>query len=186
MQALQLCNRADIASNKAKIACKREQYKENQSRNEKWKTRTARWRKIHKSSQTNKQKRKQDAQGRKGKKPRDGSFIIFKAQNHAVTCNFNCWKKLYVKSIIFVFFLKEWMKKKAKVYLSEGVHLFCGDWHISAALWISDGPHHFPSFWHGSNFHLLNWPTPDMIWKTESNLETWSLLSCISASSWAD
>lgn len=35
MQALQLCNRSGIASNKAKIACKREQYKENQSRNEK-------------------------------------------------------------------------------------------------------------------------------------------------------
>lgn len=48
MQALQLCNRSDITSNKAKIACKREQYKANQSRNEKWKTKYTRLRREKK------------------------------------------------------------------------------------------------------------------------------------------
>lgn len=60
------------------------------------------------TKQINKRKRKQKAQGKRGKRNRDGSFINFKAQNGVVTSKSNCWEKITCKSIISGFvFLKE-------------------------------------------------------------------------------
>lgn len=186
MQALQLYYRSGIASNKTKIACKREQYKENQSRNEKWKTRTARWKRIRKPNKPTKQKRKQNTQGRRGKKIEmvGLQFLWLKMILWYVTPTAD--KNIYVKSIFFAFVSKTVNEKKAEVCLSGNgtsalwwlTHLCCttDKWGFTALTLLLT--------WY--DFHLLNWLTPDMIWKTGSDLETWSLLCPIPASSCPD